>query len=262
MKPPSLPEAEWNFSMIDALSLPDATIYEYARTSLLIRKRLCACLDSTIRGKRIREHIQDALKAGRLAGREIREKVGEAAGYSSSTEESVGLPFIIMKMRPDFPNPWALFRVPYGRNPAFSRVTSQPDYPGRKIQDYSIIGVTSHILDIYWHGATVEKIVSDFEKWLRKQAEAHRDIMRPRGRPGQQPTAPLKWLAAYRLKQAGFTFESAKELLDGRKKSWPVPWQTDKGWSNGVPCYSDKFAWSKAVAHATEFLARLEEPLR
>ena len=239
------PREEWDFSAIDDPALRHATTYEYARTSSLIRRRLCAYLDSKINGKRIRDHIFDAIKAGRWPDEEISEKVDEMVGRNNS------LYFTILTMKPDFPKPWlsSTIKIKYRRDPAFSRVKELQFIPGATTLNYPMRGRTSHILDIYWKGANIDEIVSDFEKWLRKEAKVHHE-MKPRGRPGQLQGAPLKWLSAYRIQEAGFTFERAQDALKSRTVNW------------SLPRYADKSGWSQAITHAKAYLADLEAPLK
>ncbi len=245
MKTPSLPpKEEWDFSAIDDPALRHATTYEYARTSSLIRSRLCAYLDSKINGKKIRDHIFDAMKAGRWPDDEVSDKVDETVGGN------LALSLIILTMKPDFPKPWlsTTIKIKYRRDPAFSRVRELQFIPGAMTLNYPMRGRTSHILDIYWGDANIDEIVSDFEKWLRKEAKVHHDTMKLRGKPGQRQGEPLKWLAAYRLQKAGITFERAQQTLESRKSVWSVPW------------YADKSGWSRAITKAKSYLAELETP--
>jgi len=232
------PREEWDFSAIDDVVLKPAIIYEYARTSSLIRSSLCACLDSKIKGRTIRDHLLDSVKAGHSPDDKISDKVDEAVG---GVKNDVLL-LIVSTMKPDFPKPWSSFSVKYRRDPAFSRVREKTLFS-------PMVGGTRHIFDIYWSEASIDEIVSDFEKWLRKEAKVHHE-MKPRGRPGQLQQEPLKWLVAYRLQKAGFTFERAQEALRSRTGCW------------SLPRYADKSGWSHAITHAKSYLADLEAPLK
>ena len=232
------PKEEWDFSSIDDLMLQHAIIYEYARTSSLIRSSLCACLDSKINGRKIRDHLLDSVKAGHSPDDKISDKVDEAVGGV----ENRALSLIILKMKPDFPKPWPSFSVKYRRDPDFSRVREKTLFS-------PMVGGTRHIFDIYWSDSNIDEIVFDFEKWLRKEAKVHHE-MKPRGRPGQLQGAPLKWLSAYRIQEAGFTFERAQDALKSRTVNW------------SLPRYADKSGWSQAITHAKAYLADLEAPLK
>ena len=92
--------------------------------------------------------------------------------------------------------------------------------------------------------------MADFEKWLRAEAKKHPE-MKQRGKPGQVQIEPLKWLAAYRLRSAGFTFEQAQKKIvayhDGERVD--------------LPLYADKSRWSNAISRARARLAELEAKL-
>jgi hypothetical protein len=100
--------------------------------------------------------------------------------------------------------------------------------------------------------------------------------MKPAGKRGQSLIEPLKWLAAYRLKQAGLAYREAQALLDVYLDPANVAYRNEaarlgviniprfpkaahaKGKRQILPVFSDAAGWSTAISRAKRKLAELE----
>jgi hypothetical protein len=265
---PKLPRSEWDFTQIDDLALADATTYEYARSSDRLRSALCHWLEVSIDGRKVREYIHARLllvhngvesswiSKSQLASRAISRRIECAC--SPEVSEQWEIFHLIQEKRPDFPAPWTSFQMRYAPNPNYSTVIIKPLWVTigatfealsagdtlDEIEDrYRRVG--GHSLKINWGDSpNVEKIIADFAEWVRGEARHH---PRPRGKSAQSPVDPLKWLAAYRLSRAGYTFEAAQEFLRPHNDGGRL-----------VPIYSDKSGWSDAIRRAKARIQRLD----
>ena len=247
-----LPQAEWDFSAIEDLALPDATIYEYARSSDKLRASIQGWLNTKVGGKR----VWVLLSEGRQSDPATRLKISQLGHAAVGSFEL----FSIIKRRPDFPAPWLAAPGHSRRNPIYKSIELIP--MGFKIGAirYALScgdsideieerhrGIGDYSISIKWDGATVNSIVSDFEKWIRVEAKKHPEMKR-RGKPGQSQNATLTWLSAYRLSRAGFTYPEAQKMLEERK-------------CRSVchhPIYKDPSGWSDAIGKAKRMLSDLE----
>ena len=106
------PAIAWDFRKVDDFALEDATRYEYARSSDMLRNAIWECLQTKIEGKRINQHILAAMVEGQKSGNPypdcfpdgVFEKASE--GLEKATRGNFKLLHIIMHKRPDFPAPW------------------------------------------------------------------------------------------------------------------------------------------------------------
>lgn len=253
----------------EPLSLPDATTWEYARTSNKVREAALRWIASRVGGKTIRQHIKERMFSdSNLANKQLSAELWK--GAMKPGLKAVGdfrLLELITESQRTFPDPWTKVAVRYRRNPKFRRamivpmerehrrVTEMLDEHGadgtRKIlsafQHNWEMERRSFKITIDWRGHTLKDILEDVEQELRKEAKKHPELLR--GKAAQAPIEPLKWLAAYRLKLAGHTYESAQKL---------VTRLTD--WSDNriLPVFADKSGWSDATSRAKNRLADLE----
>jgi len=274
--PAKLDQSEWDFRQIDDMALPDATTYEYARTSDKLRPAICAWLETDIEGRPARDRMNDWNQLCRKHGgrppitdagiAKLHRMKAEAFKFGYSEIENLAVAHVI-ELRPDFPAPWMAFPIRYEKNPNASRIAVNPlavEYEeiierarsGENVMDMlesmraAYQSPTAHfVLDINWvghdgRGVTVESVIADFSKWVREEAKNHK---LKRGKSSQAQTELLKCLAAYRLSKAGYTYPAAYELL--RSKS-------DGG--RLVPIYEDASGWSDAISKARKELSRIE----
>jgi hypothetical protein len=256
------PPIEWDFRKVQQPELEIATLYEYARTSDKIREATWKWLNTMLDGKPLGLQILNGLKTGKRFG------VGfdlEVSGREAM--QSLELYNLITENRPDFPTPWLIngkSPVTITKNPNYRRVRVEPiektadrvkklcamrKAHGGKLGEadwFKEVYAENFMMSIRWHGFTVKEITADFEKWLRGEAKNHPE-MKQRGRAGQMPVAPLKWLAAYRLHKAGVTFEAAQIRLEMEKDSYGY-----------LPRYSEKSGWSDAIKNAKRLIAKVE----
>ena len=242
------------------MSLPDATVWEYARTSNEVREAALRWIASRVGGKTIRQHI----KEGRLSGSNDASLWDTAMMPGLKAVRNFRLLELITESQRTFPDPWTKVPVGYRRNPKFRRAMIVPmEWKYRhtiEMLERNGAEKTRNILNalksdwgrkrrsfhitIDWQGHTLKDILEDVETELRKEAKNHPELLR--GKAAQAPIEPLKWLAAYRLKLAGHTYESAQKLVNPSR---------DK---RIVPAFADKSGWSDAISRAKNHLAALE----
>ena len=260
--PTPIEKAEWDFRKVDAepLSLPDATVWEYARTSNEVREAALRWIASRVGGKTIRQHI----KEGRLSGSNDASLWDTAMMPGLKAVRNFRLLELITESQRTFPDPWTKVPVGYRRNPKFRRAMIVPmEWKYRhtiEMLERNGAEKTRNILNalksdwgrkrrsfhitIDWQGHTLKDILEDVETELRKEAKNHPELLR--GKAAQAPIEPLKWLAAYRLKLAGHTYESAQKLVNPSRDN------------RIVPAFADKSGWSDAISRAKNHLAALE----
>jgi hypothetical protein len=90
----------------------------------------------------------------------------------------------------------------------------------------------------------VDGLVEEFRAWvIANRPDIPRESQRPRGRKVHWER--LKWLAAYRLAEAGYNFECAKEVIIQHQKVQKHDVRPDV-----LPLYASPGAWSDAVTKA------------
>lgn len=275
----TLPAAEeWDFHQVDPILLSNAAQYEYARTSDKIRVPLVRWLDTRLKGKKIRQHILDACikqqtetASGKLLGglhfpKGIETQIIEIG--EKLTPNGYCWYEAILKIRPDFPQPWTRMKSKGEYNENFKRVHLHPmeqefkyilDDAGRWPRGWKdYLEMRRRIssdkyrlgIDFFADGrlSTIDEIVADFEKWLRAEVKrANKKMRTGRNAQVEQPAYPLKCLAALRLRRAGFTYAAAANALQPfESSSWIVPY------------FKDKSSWTKAIQFAEKKLAGFE----
>jgi hypothetical protein len=266
---PKLPPAyEWDFRQTDDLLLETVTLYEYARSNDGVREDTRRWLASEVEGKTLGSQLLAALRSG--DGKRHRKLVSAHMSEGLKATRDWELFNLITDHRPDFPAPF----FAYGKSPItinvnskFSRVRIRPlvptmilakqacDEPGADggtnldfSQHLQICHYDSHVLNINWQGFTIQEILNDFEKWLRREAGKHAE-RKGKGKAGQRPTEPLKWLSAYRLGVAGFSFVKAQEEIELRVKNAFVK-------NPFLPIFSREASWSHAVNSASDMIKK------
>lgn len=254
---PSLPpQVEWDFRPVPDEALPDATLWEYARSCPPVRKAVEKWLASKIEGKTVREHLLAAAQPGirALIDGVPRDVAGKLFRRGQRPREiPTGVFLLTIEMRADFPAPWLAAPVEYERNPnAHPRFLCTPLAGALELlrqhptlaETYASPGRHWH-MSIDWEGATQAEILENFRRWLAREARKHRAAMK-RGRAAQSPTWALKHLAAWRLSKAGFSFgagqEEARKFFDGGVL---------------IPTFEEKAKWHKAIAGVEKTLATL-----
>lgn len=213
---------EWDFRGVQPEALADAALYEYARASDKIREVVCRASDTKCNGQTLRKRMIALLKKGDKSAIHQAE-IMAAGGFAEA-----GLPITLwhhFNSRPDFPEPWLARPLEFRRNPRYSliRIARRSNAPGPAngwpppsigFAEYPGAGSwMPFAFDIEWPGATIEKIATDFKRWLAKEAKRHPE-MKQRGQAGQLQLAPLKDLAALRLHNAGLSFMQVQAMLD------------------------------------------------
>ena len=227
-------------------------------------------LQSRVAGKSVREHIAELLFVQRQVSKSRSALWKKLWREGLTVVNNLRLFYMITESRNDFPDPWAARPIRYVRNAKFSRVSFQPlseklkraqEFAKRTGRDpmawLNVVAGTQLLVRVEWEDHCVAEIVRDFERAIRREAAKHPGRKR-RGNPAQSPFEPLKWLAAYRFKSAGFTFDEAQRLLKQHNNSGPARTATD--YVVDLPTYADKSGWSDAIARAKRKLAELESP--
>ena len=272
-KPKLPPQAEWDFRQTADSLIEIVVLYEYARTHGAFREPLTRWLRQRVDGKALAAHLLDALRKGD----DKRHRKLKAAHPVTDLPRSMRtweLVELIANHRPDFPAPFFAYSkspLTVARNPRFSRIRARSfireAVQAKAIFDedktagrYSDFGQYLHVLHdddfavtIKWDGATVDEIVSDFSRWLHIEAKNHKERMKPRGHRGKAPAEKLKWLAALRLRNAGFTFEAAQAALRKFDDSNGLKGSAQKF----LPLYADASGWSDALRGAENELSKL-----
>lgn len=248
------PQAEWDFRQIEDLALPDATLWEYARQSPKLRTAICRWYDTRADGSTLRTLIRRGWWRRPPTG-EARSRRGALRTAAIVATGNLRLAELIA-LRPDFPAPWTARPLKYRINPdSIVRVSCQTF---EKCLD-SLAAAPTHVRDgvlrarrghymvrIDWAAGTVQEIIADLSRWVRREAANHPERQKT-GKPSQAPVDPLKWLAALRLKQAGFTFEAAQDAIADHNDGGRL-----------MPYYIDESSWARAVKRAKTRLAEIE----
>lgn len=275
MKPKLPPSSEWDFTDISPEEMPDAIVWEYARTSKKISMVINQWLASEIDGKTIGQHLKDAVnvvltnpsesfKRSNLLFEAIdpprlRSKiVGSSMAFTKAVSDICEL---ILIGRVDFSSHWSAVKMDFQehRNPVAFVSPLKPRILGaieafQGNQDTQLtaeaLGRGYHLKIKWGEECTVQKIIQDFTVWVTKEAEIHGGVKGP-GRASE----PLKWLAAYRLSQAGFTFCEAQAKLLAHSKKIKYAWNEKR---SILPIYAEKSGWSDAVLKAKKHLTKFE----
>ena len=285
-----LGQVEWDFRKVDEPLWKRAALYEYARTSEKLRKRISDCLQSKIDRKRISEIILESMIWERQQKqpqslmemvknpRKVISDVFPIGEIMNALFQATGgneeLTFTILYLRPDFPNPWT--RVKFTEAPEVPKFI-QDSMPGRVW-----LSPVNQFLDAFieYQRKTGRDAVSldELESWSnahKSQLQIHimwhgatqREIvsgfakalskeaasragLKKPGRAGQPPAAPLAWLAAYRMKQASVTFEQAQMQLQCESNPYGL-----------LPRFENKSSWSDAIKGAKRILKGMESGL-
>jgi hypothetical protein len=288
---PYLERAQWDFTQIGDSALPNATLWEYARTSEIVRKLAATWLDSSFNGKRIRDHLRPKALA------KVRKCLKLNLWYSEFDESSkvpVGFWDLqkLFQFRADFPAPWASLKVEEQTKvedkeklfkefeivplrQLIEEITSEPsallvrrDGGWHEEPLETLLGDfgkkrrtvfdSEFGLFINWkgddgQGLRAKFLISEFSKWVRKEIKKH---PRKLGKQTHTPTYDLKCLAAYRLNQAGFTFNEAQVLI-GKQPDAQELIHKDTAFGRLIPAYADPAGWSDALSHARRKLKEL-----
>jgi hypothetical protein len=283
---PKLPAAtEWDFRPVDRILLAEAAEYEYTRQSDKIRALLVRWLETPINGKGVRQHILDAAikrQVDAQAAGSTSPGLLDSCFPSGILDEiiKVGQELTpqcfyfyesILQHRPDFPNPWTSCKVKGAWNEKFKRVHLRPmdqelkfffkraeEWPGgrkdylEKISGSYLTDKYRMDIDFFADGrlSTVKEIVADFEKWLRSEVKRTGQKMRV-GRVAKVEHAayPLKCLAAFRLRRAGFTYDAAASALQR------IATTKEDAWF--IPLFENAPSWTKAIQFAEKKLAEI-----
>jgi len=211
------PPEEWDFRSVHPSAFEAAALWEYARTSDKVRP--------------VVENWQKQLAADRRA----------LPAWPNVMAFQV---FELVEERMDFPAPWIAKNIRYERNPLFSRILCAP-LP----LSHNRTASCGYRLSIAWDGSTTAEIIADMSRWIREEAKKHRREMR-RGKQSQVQSEPLKWLAAYRLRRAGFTYADAFDPL------YSLIAIDEK--TTILPYYAEPSEWTDAIHKAEKILAKLE----
>lgn len=266
-----LEKQEWDFRQVrQDYSLFEASFYEYSRSDKAIREKLTRWLELKFKGKTVRDHIISALKKNQAV------KGDAQFAYKEQTQKGFaefarkkwpGLShrhfYLVTAIQPNFPAPWlARFSIKANRNPNYSHLKIESlAWRKQNLKKWIAVGDPDEIeialhgfeksyeLEIDWradgHGFRVGDIVKDFERWITKEAKKHKQWS-VNGHKAKPQTDPLKWLAAYRLSEAGYTHHESLNLLDGLLN--------DRYF---LPLYSDKSGWSDAKRRAKQLIKLL-----
>ncbi len=275
---------EWDFRPIEDWELPFATIYEYARSIEKVSNHLTAWLDGPVETRspwpRIRIDTGQIKDAGWEMKSPLPDRMGDLIEYifdeapSDKTMLSAlhlvienvpqelhgpGVQDIALRF-PRFPEPWIQTRqrrgVDYLKKRCFQypnpvRVLRElwdpfewdPNNPLRDLHATSNlsahIGVHEFLID--WSARRTE-ILADFTSWLGRHHPGQ-------SRRNPHIREPLKWLAAFRLKEAGLAHAAAKEVVKDRHKTVAAPPS-----GPDLPTYGNEKKWLEAARKAKELI--------
>lgn len=281
---------EWDFRPIEDWELPFATIYEYARSIKQVSNHLKAWFSSPCQTRVPHPHIKidadQVARAGWKMDRILPDTMGEAIEYifdeaPDDVSRLTALNLIVWNIPqvlggpgvqdialrfPLFPETWMqtrarrerdylkkrCFRYPKAKQRRSLRELWDPLEwdPGNPFCDaYAVpplsghLGVHEFLID--WSARRTE-ILADFTSWLGRHHPGE-------SRRNPYIREPLKWLAAYRLKEAGLSHARAKEVVRARQRAVPVP-------PNGpdLPTYGNEKKWLEAARKA-EHLIKMPE---
>ncbi len=161
---------------------------------------------------------------------------------------------------PSFEKPWAQLRREFGDGYLKSRLLPGPvgnaavfEYLGPAEGRDQILeaspSVTAVEFFVDWN-YSLDELTEQFRRWAASEiAQSTRTDRRKSGR--RDPVDCLRWLAAYRLTEAGYSYEDASNavhaLQDATRDEQTYTW--------ALPEYGNKSSWSKAVRKARERLA-------
>lgn len=267
------PPAEWDFRGIRDEALPIATLYEYARSSPKVCGAVSRWLDTSIDGHRVGDILGDAQMTNARRVQAARQK-----GIDMLRNE--GLAYLVCRVG-DLVKPWIgvsrTTRVIQTRSVSIFRAYDDLGIrSGSPDEDADGLCVT-YALEIAWAGQTVEGVIDHFAAWARREARTYAHLMKPRGKASQVALEPLRQLAAYRLKAAGFSYRQTKTLLavyrnpsdETRRRLTAAGIQASdcqgppvapltRGKRELLPDYADASAFTRAAQAARQRLAELE----
>jgi hypothetical protein len=272
------PREEWDFRGIPDEQIPDATLWEYARTSDAVRLATEKWLNTQVCGKSIRDHFTKEQKRTSSDRTEDRLQI--------MFVDAPGVPHLLQSHirdfleGPRFPAPWVSLGVPdeTGRSHWPVQLIPIADVLMRRRHAIELLGETTgdYLLQIDWSAASVNDIVAAVADRIREEARKHAGP-RTVGKRAQVPIEPLKWLAAFRFKAAGFTFDQAQAFLEcyldpsnpmnrrlaANRGITDIPTCNITMQSRPnrtiLPLYSEKSGWSDAVRNANARLRSLEK---
>lgn len=254
---PFLERIEWDFTQIEDCKLDVAAMWEYGRTCKSVRKSTVDFLETAVDGTTIRQHLiqEDSSIYSVMTAR-----LGELASSKKISKNAVGrmielIEFIVENRRIDFPAPWITEKLKLQKMPALNAASRlaihslvrEPNYCDKLIRaataEHNFWSAGETFVMVIELDGKVEILISEFSKWVRKEAKKH---PRKLGQPTQAQTYPLKCLSAYRLNQAGFTFSRAQEFI--RKHN-------DGG--RLIPVFADASGWTDALQYARRKIKNL-----
>lgn len=148
-----------------------------------------------------------------------------------------------------------LFGHPHGNAPVF-QLSGKLDQSDLILEGSTVL---FEPLFIDW-SYKLDELTEAFRQWAASnRPKIPEDARQKSGRKGAEER--LKWLAAYRLRDAGYTYVAAQALVAARKA------KTTEAGSVELPIYEDKAAWSKAAKKAkqlldSDFCSRIEALFR
>jgi hypothetical protein len=271
----TLAPEEWDFRGVTLKELPTALQYEYARSS----EWFLRWLDSTFQGfssealNKIRAQSNLANKAvdGPMSIRKALDILRQSKSLERSLLGVELLPPHTPKLRERlaaaefaihfdrFPTPWLCLpgeyrssRLPSGRTISAGPVAEIPwsvncniDYTEEEFK----APVQFYQFAINWPKSD-KQLVAAFTRWLKRRRPK---IFKGKSQVGNASLPPfhlLRQLAAWRLRQAGYSHERAATLIATRIREKPAGSAADL-----LPNYKGSAAWSKAVRRAADILA-------
>ncbi len=178
---------------------------------------------------------------------------------------SASVPFSVALRFPDFPEPWLkvvnlsgfaeqlAFKWPDPAQAA-SLIDLDDDLEGRMPDPFYSLHSTArpqyfreHHLEIDWRFSR-EQIKKDLEDWV--------DLRHPEGRGNPHDEALLKKLAAYRLRQSGFTAKKALEFVERYSVANPAPNDS----LEALPLYGSEKSFNEAARQAGKLLRSSDIP--
>lgn len=268
-----IPPEEWDFRRVSEKELPTVLEYEYARSNEQFAKAFLEWLKSTFPGfsaaalQELHSHRKQSKRLlekpmpVREALRTLREYV-TASGLPRSEVER-GHFETLRKYTPfptsfseHFPTPWLCLQSDVRKALLQSRIRFKSGGLSQthrntpvSAEQYAESGRQVVSFSIAWKNFSNKELLALFDEWLQARRPQEFPGKTSTGKASQIPFYRLKQLAAWRLRQAGYSNESAVALIAKRRDEDRTDSESDV-----LPLYNSSGSWSKAVRAAADLL--------
>lgn len=272
-KAEAIPPEEWDFRRVSEKELGTALRYEYARSNKKFAPVFLEWLNSTFPGfsaaalrelnrfKKISKKLPRGPMPVRKALRILREHATLSGlprsevegGYVEALRKYGNYP---SSFSDHFPTPWLCLQPEdrkslLGFEVRFKSGGLSETHKDTQVsaEQYTEFGRQVVSFCIEWKDFSNKELLKLFSEWLERRRPPEFPGKAHTGKASQIPFYRLKQLAAWRLRQAGYSNETAAVLIAGRRKEDRTDSKADV-----LPQYERSGSWFKAVRDAQDLL--------